>query len=238
MRKSYLSIVASLAIIMTSCGGAGSSLSKSKLLDHLVAKTETQSMVLTFPEKVKPIDDFEKSCCEMELLKQYESLGLITMKDTTVSYRHWGTLKTYDGIDVKLTEKGLEPVVETGSYGAKVLLYKYDINKIVDMELISRVEIEMLECEIITYAAFYTGKIIEVTPFITVKGVKVGDTYPLKEGDDAQLIATVVTAVFRNGELVEISNSGSDIIKKSEIKEYSTSAWLDQLGDVGSAMRK
>lgn len=216
---------------MVSCsGGMGTSdLSKSKILEYIVAENGTQSETFIIPEKLVSVKEMNTHC-NTDILKLYASYGLVTVKDSTVTYRQWGSTKSYEAVEAKLTTQGATALIEHTPKGAKILRYSYEYDKIVDMDLLARKYDEDLKAELVVYAVFYTGKVTAASPFITCFGVDVDSIYPLSnEEEEAYVKATTIKAIFRNGKAIYIDGSNTQTISKSEMEAYSNEAWLEIL---------
>lgn len=223
-------------MLMVSCIGidlsslSESSLSKKEALLYITETNGTQTDSFTIPEKLTSVKDMG-NYCSMELLNLYAQKGLVEVRDSTVSYRTWGGTKSYEAVEVRLTTLGAESLIEHTQKGAHLLRYKYDFDKIVDMEVLARKNDEDIKAEIVIYAVYYTGTVIEATPFITTFdiGIDVESKYPFSLDDEDYVRATTMVAIFRDGELVSLDDSDTKNIKKSEMEEYSNDAWLEIL---------
>ncbi len=233
MKKICLLFAVCSAVFMVSCNGIGdASLSKKDVLEHIISTRGTYVNTITLPEMIKSRKIMESNYCNYDLLTLYANNGLVTMRDTTISYREWGKWKSYAAVDCKLTPKGqesvLESVISSNNSDTKVLRFEAEYDKIVDMRLISRVKVEESEGEILKYIVFYTGTVIKTTPFITIFNVNEGDVYPIVEGIDEEVIATIATATFRKGKLINLALDSTEFVDKSDMDSAYDEVWLNE----------
>ncbi len=235
MKKIYLLSVACLALLMVSCGGGGSSLSKKEMLAYIVEHEGIDVVSVQIPEELKSNSEIDKHYGGISRLKKYESQGLLTLKDTVVTYRQWGSTKSYEGTEIQLTDEGRKYVISNKNKVSTMLAYKSEYDKIVDMELLSRKTLEEYGAEIICYSVFYTSTVTETTPFASHTQIVPKVTFPIEnDSNEQQVFATTAVAIFRNGDLIEISTSGKSVVTKKAMNDYSNKAWA---GIVEKAVR-
>lgn len=207
MKKLNLLIIAILSICAISCGdGSKDPLSKKEALNFIIEESiGTETNFIYIPSKIIKVSDLDYPLNSYML---FEKAGLLTMADTTITVNSWYSNKTYPARDIKLTETGTASIVEEQKNKYKVFGYKYEIDKIVDMKLLRTATVEEMNAEIFSYIVYYTGTIVETSPFANAININIKDKYPFDEGDKGKSVMTAeITAIYRDGKLINASVS-------------------------------
>lgn len=227
MKKVNLLLFAIAAICAVSCGDRPSTISSRDVSELLKKeKFNINSEFIYIPKGIKNVSNVSED--DINTYRLYEEAGLITVKDTTVSYRNWGKTKSYEAYDFTINEAGTGAIVEERNNDYKVFSYEYEIDDIGDIKLISNIKIEEFNGEISTFAIYLSGSVTKTSPYVTACGVKKNDNYPLSVGGEDFVIAATVKAVFRGGKVIEMELSDAKIINEDKMADYYDSKWLKQ----------
>lgn len=229
MKKINFLLLFAIAAMAVSCS-SDPSLGKNDALEYIVDDLGgNSSRSTTIPTGIKSQSRIDDS--SMMEYRAYERAGLLTIQDTTYTYRstnwsNYGKMVTVNSVYIQPTEKAAAAIVDVGDKSITVLLYKYEYNKIDDIELVMKKPIENFDGEYHVYTVFYEGNIIEATPFANAIGISLNDKYPFSTTSEDALGVMVLTAVYRNGELVTLLGADKDVTTDSKKEEYYDEVWF------------